>query len=442
MHNHTTNSDHSNTRWWVLAFISLLMLGNYYVYDVIGPVAEQLETELGFSDTQIGALNAIYSLPNIFLVLIGGLIVDRFGAARVTLVTTAICLAGALLTAWQGDFTTMAAGRLLFGIGSETMLVAVTVALGIWFARGGVAFAMALSLSLARAGSYIADLSPVWAQTVYDRGWQAPLLLAAGFAGFSMLAACIYWWIDRRNTAPLPLTTEPVHSEPGKSERMRWQDVVRFGPSFWYILALCVLFYSVILPFRSTFAIKYFQHAHDLSLASAATINSYVFLAAIFATPLFGWIADRYGHRALMMVFGSLLLPLSFIGVVTGGNGLWFTTALLGIAYSLIPAVLWPAVVKLIEANRLGTAYGLLFMLQNTGLTICNIVAGWLNDINGAGADNPAGYAPMIVFFAVLAMGAFFFAVALWRREAGPHSHGLELPGALVPARQYNPNGW
>ena len=175
MHDNTTLGDSSNTRWWILALISLLMLGNYYVYDVIGPVAEQLERELGFSDTQIGSLNAIYSLPNIFLVLIGGLIVDRFGAARVTLWTTAICLAGAALTAGRGDFTTMAAGRLLFGIGSETMLVAVTVALGIWFARGGVAFAMALSLSLGRAGSYIADLSPVWAAGIYDRGWQPPL---------------------------------------------------------------------------------------------------------------------------------------------------------------------------------------------------------------------------------------------------------------------------
>jgi nitrate/nitrite transporter NarK len=94
--------DDTNTRWWILAFVSLVMLGNYYVYDAVAPLAEQLERELGFSDTEIGALNAIYSLPNIFLVLIGGLIVDRFGASRVTLWTTAICLAGAILTAWQG----------------------------------------------------------------------------------------------------------------------------------------------------------------------------------------------------------------------------------------------------------------------------------------------------------------------------------------------------
>jgi MFS family permease len=91
-------------------------------------------------------------------------------------------------------------------------------------------------------------------------------------------------------------------------------------------------------------------------------------------------------------------------------------------------------VIKLVKADRLGMAYGLLFMLQNAGMAVCNLVAGWLNDVNGAGAGNPAGYAPMIVFFAVLAMGALIFSVALWRREVGPHSHGLELPGALRPA--------
>jgi len=133
------------------------------------------------------------------------------------------------------------------------------------------------------------------------------------------------------------------------------------------------------------------------------------------------------------MVFGSLLLPLSFVGLVMGREGLWVTTVLLGISFSLIPAVLWPSVIKLVEEKRLGTAYGLLFMLQNAGMTGSNVLAGWLNDLNRAGAENAAGYGPMIVFFAMLSLGAFFFALALWRRETGPESHGLELPGALTP---------
>jgi MFS family permease len=419
----------SQARWWILALVSLLMFGNYYVYDSVAPVAALLERELGFSDTQIGSLNAIYSLPNIFLVLFGGLVVDRFGASRVALWTAMICLVGAVLTASQGSFITMVTGRFLFGVGAETMLVATTVALGIWFFRGGVAFAMALSLAVARAGSWLADLSPVWAGSLYDGGWQGPLVLAAAFAALSMLGALLYWWADKKHRPP-PLPNDA----PAATERVRWEDVAHFGRSFWYILALNVLFYSVIFPFRSTFAIKYFQHAQGASLEYAAVLNSYVFLAAIFATPLFGWLSDRYGHRALSMVFGSVLLPVSFLGVVMGPGGAWLTTTLLGISFSLIPAVLWPSVVKLVDTSRLGTAYGLMFMMQAAGITLANLIAGSLNDVNAAGADNPGGYAPMIVFFGGLALGAFAFAVALWRRETGPRSHGLELPGAAFPA--------
>jgi MFS family permease len=429
MSNSLTSAHNPATRWWILAFISLLMFGNYYVYDMVAPVAEQLERELGFSNTQIGTLNAIYSLPNMFLMLFAGIIIDRVGARTVTLVAVALCLVGTALSAAYGEFVTMAAGRLLFGIGAETMLVAVTVGIAVWFARGGVAFAMALSLSVARAGSYAADLSPVWASGFYEKTWQEPFWLATGFAVTSLVFALMYWWLDRRGTPPPPV----AGAEPVAAERFQWSQVLKFDRSFWYLLGLSVLFYSVIVPFRSTFSIKYFQHGHQLDLADAATISSFVYLVAIFVTPLFGWIVDRWGRRAFFMVLGSLLLPLSFLGLVTGGKGLWFTTILLGISYSLIPAILWPAVVKLVKESRLGTAYGLLFMIQNAGLTLCNIVAGGLNDAFEAGAANPAGYVPMIVFFAVLATGALAFSIALWRRETGPHGHGLELPGALKP---------
>ena len=108
---------------------ALLMLGNYYVYDSIGPVADLLERQLGYSQTQIGTLNAVYSLPNIFLVLVGGVLTDRLGARRVVFWATLLCLVGAVLTALGSFFPVMVLGRLLFGIGAETMIVALTVAL-------------------------------------------------------------------------------------------------------------------------------------------------------------------------------------------------------------------------------------------------------------------------------------------------------------------------
>ena len=129
-------------------------------------------------------------------------------------------------------------------------------------------------------------------------------------------------------------------------------------------------FYSVIFPFRSTFAIKYFQHAHGLSLQEAGSMNAYVFLAAIFATPAFGLMADRLGRRAAFMAFGTLLLALVFPILAFTDMNLWVSTALIGVAFSLVPAVLWPAVPYLVTAERLGTAYGLMTMLQNIGMAL------------------------------------------------------------------------
>ena len=117
-------------RWAVLIAISVAMFGNYYTYDSVAPVADALQRLLGFTDTQIGTLNAIYSAPNIIMVLIGGIIVDRFGTRLSTLIFSIICLLGAVLTAISPLFPVMAAGRLLFGLGAESMIVAITVAIG------------------------------------------------------------------------------------------------------------------------------------------------------------------------------------------------------------------------------------------------------------------------------------------------------------------------
>jgi Na+/melibiose symporter-like transporter len=303
------------------------------------------------------------------------------------------------------------------------MLVATTAAIGLWFRQANLALAMALVLSIARAGSYAADVSPTWAGWLYAQGWQPPLFLAAALAGTSLLAAIAYRWLAVRRPAP-----RVAPATGAAQERFKWRELLRFSRSYWYVLALCVLFYAVILPFRSTFAIKYLQHAHGLDLQAASTLNSYVFLTAVFATPLFGWLADRYGRRGLLLVAGSLLLPLVFLLLGTGGGSLWLVTALLGVSYSLVPAVLWPAVALMVESGRLGTAYGLMFMLQNLGLTVFNLVAGALNDAAGASAANAAGYAPMLVFFGTAAGVGTLFALALWRHERGPGGHGLEAP--------------
>ena len=421
----------ASVRWLVLLFTSLTMFGNYYVYDSIAPLADMLRTELGFSSTQVGTLNAIYSAPNIVMVLIGGILVDRFGARNATLGFTAICFLGALLSALSDTFSAllpamfdtfwvMALGRLLFGLGAESMIVAVTAALGHWFKGRQLGLAFGLNLSIARAGSYAADLSPSWASGAYASGWRAPLMIAVAFAAVSLVAAAIYWVIERASARRHAL------GQAQPSDRIVWSDLWRFDKSYWYIVGLCVTFYSVIFPFRSTFAIEYFQNAQGLSLERASVMNSYVFLAAIFATPLFGFAVDRVGRRSAAMFIGSLLLLAVFPTLLFTTWDLWVTTVMIGIAFSLVPAVLWPSIPYLVGEQRLGTALGLMTMLQNIGLTVINLAAGGLNDWGGAGAANPDGYRPMLWMFATLSLAGLVFSALLRRREAGPSGHGLE----------------
>ncbi|MEJ0064341.1 MAG: MFS transporter [Caulobacteraceae bacterium] len=154
-------------------------------------------------------------------------------------------------------------------------------------------------------------------------------------------------------------------------------------------MALNVLFASVFFPFRSTFAIVFFQDAKGLSLADAGLVNSWVFFAAIFATPVFGLIADRFGRRAMLLTIGAALMPMTFAILGLTHWSLWISTALMGVAFSVIPAVIWPSTAMLVDPRRIGTAFGLINVLQSLGMGALNLAAGWLNDRAGAGPHNP-----------------------------------------------------
>jgi MFS family permease len=399
--------------WAMFSLLAIVMYGNFYVYDSIGPIADLLQRQRGFNSTQIGMLNAIYNLPNVVLILVGGVLVDRYGAARVTLCTAAVCLAGAALTAFSPSFAGMAAGRLLFGIGTETFLIGMLVAVAENFAGGNVALVMGLSIGIGRLGSFSADMSPTWFAEAYRHGWQPPLIVATLVAATSFAAAVGYWWFDRRMRSHTPVRVS------GAVQRFVLGDLVRFGPAYWYLLALCVLWYAVIFAFRSTFSIEYFQYAHGLDLATAGAMNSYVFLAAIFTTPAFGWLCDRTGRYAPMLAFGALLLPLSIAVMALTHWSLWVATAMIGVSFSLVPAVMWPLTSKLVSPTRFGTALGLMSVVQNAGIAGANLVAGSLNDWTAASAHNPAGYQPMMLFFGAVSSLGFGFALLLWSTSSG-----------------------
>ena len=419
-------------RWWVLVLAAIAVSSSYYNDDVIGPIADLLHRQRGFSQSQLGMLNGVISIPNVALALINGLLIDRYGPARVAFWSAAIGVLGAALTAVGSPYEIMVAGRFIFGVSEGAIFIALVAGLARWFSRGGIALATALYLSLARAGSYAVDTSTAWARPLYERGWQPPLWLGTGIAVAGLIAAILFYWLDRRHqpgAGPAAPPRDPARApatDVAAAERSGLGSLLRFDLSYWYILALHVLYAAVFFPFRTTYAIEYFQHVKGLSLKQAGVANSWVFFAAIFATPFFGLLADRLGHRALMLTFGTLLLPVTFVILGLTDLNLWVSTVMMGISFSLVPAVIWPATTLIVEPRRLGTALGLITLIQALGMAASNLAAGWLADKAGAGAENPAGYAAMMWFFFLLSLVALSSAVLLWRRETGPDGHGLE----------------
>jgi MFS family permease len=410
--------------WLALALAALSIAGDYYAYDAIAPDADLLRRLRGLSQSQIGLLNAIFSLPNIPLSLVGGLFIDRFGAARTSVLAAAFGFVGAALTAVGEPFALMATGRLIFGIGEETLLVALLAGVAQWFTAERAALSMSLLFSFARVGSYLADISPRWAAPLYAEGWRPPLGLAAVLCGVSLVASIGFLAIDRRRPGGPPKT----------AERIDLSSLRGWDRSFWYILWLNVLFASTFFPFRSTFAVVFFQDAKRLPLATASLLNSWVFFAAIFATPVVGAVADRFGRRAALLSLGAALMPLTFFLLGATNASLWISTVLMGVSFSVVPAVIWPATAMLVEEKRLGAAYGLINVLQSLGLFAVNYAAGWLNDLFRAGPAHPAGYDPMMVMFGALSLVGLASTLALWRRELGPGGHGLERPAAPAAA--------
>ncbi len=448
-------------RWIILFFVSLAMFGNYYVYDSISPLADLLVKQLKFSDANIGTLNAIYSVPNIFMVLIGGLIIDRLGTRKSTLLFSTLCMIGAVVTSISSQLSVMITGRLIFGLGAESLIVAITTVIANWFKGKELSFAFGLNLTVARLGSFAALNSPTWARAYYET-WQGPLFISVITAFISVIAVIIYVLLDYQSSRKfLQRIKKP-------QEKIDLLSALKFNLSFWLITLLCVTFYSGIFPFQ-TFAVKFFIEKHftaipeNFARSMGGFLSSLLTLSAMILTPLFGLLTDKIGKRATLMMIGSILLmpvylilnyvtvnpsipaelfvtassssePLSFWSAAYA-NLIYFVNMIkilftyfpnlvipmmiMGISFSLIPAVMWPSVAYIVEESRLGTAYGLMTMIQNIGLAGFNFVIGWANDLSG-------DYTVGMIIFSTLGFIGLTFALLLRQREIGIHGHGLE----------------
>lgn len=405
-------------RWVILVFISIAMFGNYYIYDALSPVAKLLKDQLGFSDSNIGWLQGIYSLVNVVMVLIGGIIIDRIGTRISTFVFAFLCLIGAAITVVTDSFAVMLIGRLVFGLGAESLIVAITTALAKWFKGKELSFAFGINLLIARLGSFLALNSPSWASAFYD-SWRWPLMLGVGAGVVCIVGALIYWVLESRAGEKYSLGAA------GETDRVEWKQIFSFSKSYWLVVALCVTFYSGAFPFQ-TFAIKFFEEAHGTTAQVGGFLSSLLTLFAMIFTPIFGLMADRFGRRSLFMFMGSILLIPVYLMVAYLDISLFIPMAMMGISFSVIPAVMWPSVAYIVDEKKLGTAFGLMTMIQNIGMFTFNILIGWANDFSKAGPENPGGYALGMWLFTGLGFLGLLFSFLLWRQERGPNAHGLE----------------
>ncbi len=429
-------------RWIVLLFVSLTMGSNYYMYDSINPLQRIFMDRLGFSATQFGWLNSSYAVSAILTLLIGGMVIDRIGTKRAVTFFAVICCLGAALTAVSGRPGMMIAGRAVLGLGGESLVVAATTVIAKWFRGKELSFAFGIKITIARLASVASDNSPTWgSKAFYPNGaasapsWQGPLLLAVGAGGLAVVCSAIYWMLETRAEGRYPSMLQTSR----RRSKFDFGQIVRFKSSYWFVVGICVCFYSAIFPFR-TFAIDFFtnrildaQGLHHASEAMrviahkrAGMFASLLPLSAMVATPLLGLLSDKIGKRASLMMFASMLLVPVYILMGYTHISLFVPLCMMGVAFSVIPAVMWPSVAYLVDQNRLGTAYALMTLIEQIGFFVLNLLIGKVNDYRHAGLNNPQGYRLGLLVFTAISVAGFICATLLRIREAGPNNNGLE----------------
>ncbi len=429
-------------RWIVLLFVSLTMGSNYYMYDSINPLERIFIQKLGFTATEFGWLNSSYAVSAVLTLLVGGLVIDRLGTKKAITCFAVICFLGAALTAAKGQPGMMIAGRAVLGLGGESLIVAATTAIAKWFKGRELSFAFGIKITIARLASVAADNSPTWASRAFypdgprgEPNWQGPLLIAACAGILAIVCSCVYWFLESRTDAR---SERPV-AIPYEKKKLDLSQVVRFPRSYWYVVGICLTFYSAIFPFR-TFAIDFFTNRLLLTLGGSAATESVRLAAhkhaglllsllpfsAMIATPLLGLLSDKIGKRASLMMFASLILLPVYLLMGYTNTPLFIPVCMMGIVFSVIPAVMWPSVAYIVDEKRLGTAYAVMTLIEQVGFFIMNLLIGRTNDYQHAGPGNLAGYRLGMLVFTVLAVCGAIFAISLRLRERGPHSYGLE----------------
>ncbi len=436
-------------RWGVLILVGFVLFTNYYFYDAFSTLKSLLIKEFNFSNTDYGLFSSFYSIPNTFLLMavIGGIVLDKVGIRRTGFTFVFFMAFGAVLTAYGAsdiyrnggvgydfmqsifpnyspELKMMLLGRFFFGLGAETSIVVVSKILVKWFKGKDLALAFGLKVGFGRLGTFAAlQISPVLAledgSQLNVAIWLAAILVVTG-----LLAFIVYTLLDTKLDKQLEENVE----EKVVADKFKLSDIgtLLSNKAYLYIALLCVTFYSAIFPFMQ-YAPDLFLNKYGMSLVESGRIASVLPFATALFTPLFGMLIDRKGRSATAMIFGSLTLFVVHLSFALTGITPYIPMTLLGIAFSLVPAAMWPTMVKLVDESKIGTAYGLMYSIQNLGLWAFPLLTGIVLDATKPENSEILNYTPTMLMFAGLGLVGLVFALLL-KREDKKRGFGVELP--------------
>ncbi len=436
-------------RWTVLAIVSFTMMAGYVVAKEMSPLQFMLEKAaqdggMGWTSGEFGIFAGSRGFFNVFLLMlfVGGIILDKMGVRFTGILSCVLMLTGAaavygvitytspdpmwsvpLLGTIKRQVALAALGFAFFGIGYEMCGITVSKVVVRWFSGKEMALAMGLQVSMARLGTALAlNFSlPI----ALNWGLPRPLLIGLFCVGVGLIAYIYYCTMDRR-----------LDKEQGKQDMAQAEDekfhfsdmkITIKNPGFWLITLLCLFYYSALYPFLD-FATKLMISKYGVEAELAGAIPSILPYTSIVLTPLFGAWFDNKGRGATMMVIGSVLLTITLFVFAMPLNSSWIAVTLmcvLGIAFSLLPAALWPAVPKIVPMKQLGTSYSIIYYIQNIGLMLIPVLIGKVLERNTVGEQ--VDYTHSLIIFGIIGVGAIIASTLLLWMDRKRH-YGLESP--------------
>ena len=443
-------NDSAAARWLALIIVSFTMMCGYFITDVMAPLEDLLtkapaEGGLGWTSDDYGFFSGAYVYINVFLLMLffGGIILDKCGVRFTGIMSSGLMLVGTLIKwyAVNSDFGTAelfgyptqvliaALGFAIFGMGAEITGITVTKVIAKWFTGHELALAMGLQVAMARIGTAAALACSLPFANAMDNV-AAPVLLGAALLCIGFVAYLVYGVMDKKLDASVAAAETATEEEGFHFSDLK---VIFTNTGFWLIAILCVLFYSGVFPFLK-FATKLMIYKYGVEPELAGLIPAMLPFGTILLTPIFGSLYDRLGKGATLMIIGSAMLTLVHVLFALPILNVWWFAILvmivLGIAFSLVPSAMWPSVPKIIPMKQLGSAYAIIFYIQNIGLSMVPVMIGKVIQ-NYATIETTEGvtydYTIPMSIFAVFGIVSIIVSFILKRVDA-KKVYGLEQP--------------